>query len=223
MYSPRCTIRSQGRLVTIINYIAFPLDTSVCPCIPDHPAESAKNSTLPTVCDNLARISQNRDQPPLIRASRGNFPLIIVHSIEVLPFPLVWNVRYASLLIAYVSCVSCIVDVVGIRICNWLSSLSYRLSPSEKRLTPLEGRVTSMLLQQQPSTTLWLGLGSGHLLLVNSVTRTPMMVVRRHVSAVRGLLSVKALVGDKPSHLILNGGLGFLQRPPYSLHSRGGK
>ena len=95
--------------------------------------------------------------------------------------------------------------------------------PKDKCLSPLEARVTSMLLQQQPSSTLWLGLGSGHLLLVNSTTRVPLMVVKRHMSAVRGLLSVRALVGEKPAHLIISGGFGFQQRPAISSHTRGGE
>ena len=95
--------------------------------------------------------------------------------------------------------------------------------PKDKRLSYLESRVTSMLLQQQPSSTLWLGLGSGHLLLVNSITRVPLMVVKRHMSAVRGLLSVRALVGEKPAHLILSGGIGFQQRPANSSQAKGGK
>ena len=80
-----------------------------------------------------------------------------------------------------------------------------------------------MLLQQQPSSTLWLGLGSGHLLLVNATTRTPLVVIKRHMSAVRGLLSVRALVGDKPAHLILSGGYGFQQRPSNSSQTEKGE
>ena len=100
----------------------------------------------------------------------------------------------------------------------------YRLQlPKEKRLTPLQARVTSLLLQQQPSSTLWLGLGSGHLLLVNATTRIPLMAVKRQLSAVRGLLSVRALVGEKPAHLILSGGFGFQQRPITSSQANGGR
>lgn len=103
------------------------------------------------------------------------------------------------------------------------ASFVYRLQlPKEKRLTPLQARVTSLLLQQQPSSTLWLGLGSGHLLLVNATTRIPLMAVKRQVSAVRGLLSVRALVGEKPAHLILSGGFGFQQRPTTSSQANGG-
>ena len=103
------------------------------------------------------------------------------------------------------------------------ASFLYRLQlPKEKRLTPLQARVTSLLLQQQPSSTLWLGLGSGHLLLVNATTRIPLMAIKRQVSAVRGLLSVRALVGEKPAHLILSGGFGFQQRPTTSSHTNGG-
>lgn len=49
------------------------------------------------------------------------------------------------------------------------------------------------------------------------------MVVKRHMSAVRGLLSVRALVGEKPAHLIISGGFGFQQRPAISSHTRGGQ
>ena len=80
-----------------------------------------------------------------------------------------------------------------------------------------------MLLQSSPSSTLWVGIGSGHILLVNSITRVPLMVVKRHMSAVRGLLSVRALVADKPAHLVLSGGYGFHQRPDSSPQGKEGE
>lgn len=49
------------------------------------------------------------------------------------------------------------------------------------------------------------------------------MVVKRHMSAVRGLLSVRALVADKPAHLVLSGGYGFHQRPDSSPQGKEGE
>ena len=53
-------------------------------------------------------------------------------------------------------------------------------------------RVTAMLLQQPPDPCLWVGLSSGHVILINAATHSADMVVRRHVSAVREIQSVKA-------------------------------
>lgn len=78
-----------------------------------------------------------------------------------------------------------------------------------------------MLLQPPPTSNLWLGLGSGHLLVINAVSHTPLVATRRHVGAIRCLQSVKALVSEKPVHLILSGGYGFLQRPGYQAPSKG--
>ena len=47
------------------------------------------------------------------------------------------------------------------------------------------------------------------------------MVTKRHVDAVRSIQSVKALVADKPVHLILTAGFGFRQRPGYKTTTRG--
>ena len=54
-------------------------------------------------------------------------------------------------------------------------------------------RVASMFLQPPPHPVLWLGLQSGHLLLINAVSRAPIMVTERHVTSIRCIQSVKAL------------------------------
>ncbi len=40
---------------------------------------------------------------------------------------------------------------------------------------------------------LWVGLGSGHLLVVNAATQAPLVVTRRHTDTIRGIIFVKAL------------------------------
>ena len=53
--------------------------------------------------------------------------------------------------------------------------------------------MTSMLLQPAPNSTLWLGLRSGHMLLINAASQTALLATKRHVSAVKCIQSVKAL------------------------------
>jgi hypothetical protein len=48
-------------------------------------------------------------------------------------------------------------------------------------------RVTSMLLQPHPHSVMWVGLGSGYLLLISATLHKPLMAVRRHVDAIRSL------------------------------------
>lgn len=91
----------------------------------------------------------------------------------------------------------------------------------DTKINTYDARVTAMLLQPTPNSNLWLGLGSGHLLVINAVSHTPLIATKRHVGAIRCLQSVKALVSEKPVHLILSGGFGFLQRPGYQAPSKG--
>ena len=53
-------------------------------------------------------------------------------------------------------------------------------------------RVTSLYLKEAPLAELWVGLGSGHLLIVNASTRVPLMVVQRHLGPIRCMDAVKA-------------------------------
>lgn len=52
--------------------------------------------------------------------------------------------------------------------------------------------MTSLYLKEAPLAELWVGLGSGHLLIVNASTRVPLMVVRRQLGPIRCMDSVKA-------------------------------
>ena len=52
--------------------------------------------------------------------------------------------------------------------------------------------MTSLYLKEAPLAELWVGLGSGHLLIVNASTHVPLMVVRRHLGPVRCMDAVKA-------------------------------
>ncbi len=95
--------------------------------------------------------------------------------------------------------------------------------PKDQAMDASDLRVTSMHLQAPPTPVLWLGLSTGHLLIVNASSRNPLMIAKRHCGAVRSIQSVKALIADKPVHLILTAGFGFLQRPGYSPSTRGGQ
>ena len=91
----------------------------------------------------------------------------------------------------------------------------------DAKIETYDARVTAMLLQPPPSSNLWLGLGSGYLLVINAVSHTPLIVTQRHVGAIRCLKCVTALVEEKKVYLILSGGFGFLQRPGYQAPSKG--
>ena len=65
--------------------------------------------------------------------------------------------------------------------------------PKESAIDVHSARVASMFLQPPPHPVLWLGLQSGHLLLINAVSRAPIMVTKRHVTSIRCIQSVKAL------------------------------
>ena len=53
-------------------------------------------------------------------------------------------------------------------------------------------RVTSLYLKEAPLAELWVGLGSGHLLVINASTRVPLMVVQRNLGPIRCMDAVKA-------------------------------
>ena len=80
-------------------------------------------------------------------------------------------------------------------------------------VSPSEARVLSMVLQHQPSGVLWVGLASGHILLMNSVSMRPIMATRRHVHSVCCIRLVETVLNEKPLRHILSSGFGFLQRP----------
>ena len=102
-----------------------------------------------------------------------------------------------------------------------LRTLCLRL-PEDQGLNSYDTRITSMLLQQSPHSVLWIGLGSGHLLLLNAVNRRALMLIKRHVSSVRYLAMVKAILDEKPVNYIISGGFGFQQRPgQHSIPSKG--
>jgi len=76
-----------------------------------------------------------------------------------------------------------------------------------------EARVLSMVLQHQPSGVLWVGLASGHILLMNSVSKQPIMATRRHGHSVCCIRLVETVLNEKPLRHVLSSGYGFLQRP----------
>lgn len=75
-----------------------------------------------------------------------------------------------------------------------------------------ETRVVSLLLQQSIHQ-LWVGLGSGHVILINSSTKEPLRIIKRHVSAVRCMEACKGPAFGKPLSLVMTGGMGFIERP----------
>lgn len=96
----------------------------------------------------------------------------------------------------------------------------YRL-PSDRALSTYEARITSLLLQQSPHSMLWVGLGSGHMLMFNATSQRLLMTIKRHVQSVRCLQLVKTMFAEKPVNYVISGGFGFQQRPGYSAPIRG--
>lgn len=72
-----------------------------------------------------------------------------------------------------------------------------------------ETRVVSLLLSHK---TLWVGLGTGHVVLVDPSTRKPLTLLHRHVSAVRCLVDTRSAMSSKSTSLVLTGGMGFIER-----------
>ena len=96
----------------------------------------------------------------------------------------------------------------------------YRFSHN-KEVSSHDARVMSLQLQQYPSSILWVGLASGHLLLVNALSKRPVMVTKRHMRSIRCIRLVKATIADKPVHYVMSGGYGFQQRPGSSAPEKG--
>lgn len=72
-------------------------------------------------------------------------------------------------------------------------------------------RVVSLLLSHK---TLWVGLGTGHVILIDPSTRKHLSVIQRHVSTVRCLCLADTRSPARTS-LVLSGGMGFIERPGY--------
>ena len=74
-------------------------------------------------------------------------------------------------------------------------TLHYQLPrlPKEAPIDVHGARVASLFLQPPPHPVMWFGLRSGNLLLIDAVSRTPIMVTERHVTSIRCIQSVKAL------------------------------
>eukprot|EP00731_Ephydatia_muelleri_P029295 Em0020g939a len=77
-------------------------------------------------------------------------------------------------------------------------------------------RVTCMLLQPPPQSVLWVGLGTGHILLLNATSMVPIVAAKRHVSSVKCMQMTRAQVGEATVNLVVSAGLGFHPRVPQS-------
>ena len=53
-----------------------------------------------------------------------------------------------------------------------------------------------MLLQSLPNCVLWVGLASGHMILFNATTRSPVVVVQRHQSDIRTIVDIRWKDGE---------------------------
>lgn len=71
-------------------------------------------------------------------------------------------------------------------------------------------RVVSLLLSHK---TLWVGLGTGHVILIDPSTRKHLSVIQRHVSAVRCLADTRSPASSKSTSYVLSGAMGFIERP----------
>ena len=69
-------------------------------------------------------------------------------------------------------------------------------------------RVVSLLLSNK---TLWVGLGTGHMILIDPSTRKHLSVIRRHMSAVRCLVDTRRPAEE--TSFVLSGAMGFIARP----------
>eukprot|EP00118_Oscarella_pearsei_P000403 m.4866 g.4866 ORF g.4866 m.4866 type:complete len:2830 (+) comp11455_c0_seq1:269-8758(+) len=72
-------------------------------------------------------------------------------------------------------------------------------------------RVVSLLLI--PRESLWVGTGSGHILLYCPIKLTSLLVMRRSVQPVRCMAHAVGKIEERPVNLVLTGCLGFWQRP----------
>lgn len=68
---------------------------------------------------------------------------------------------------------------------------------------------------------MWIGFGSGHMLLLSVTSRKPLMVTKRHMHSIRCLQLVKAIMAEKTVNYVISGGFGFQQRPGYEAPIKG--
>eukprot|EP00117_Sycon_ciliatum_P004998 scpid2454/ scgid4326/ Leucine-rich repeat serine/threonine-protein kinase 2 len=80
----------------------------------------------------------------------------------------------------------------------------------EKRIKATDWHVVSLALD---GGSLWVGMSSGHILVVDVAKRKAQSVVQRHDRAVRCLAQVKLRSGDKSLSYVLSGAMGYLPRP----------
>jgi leucine-rich repeat kinase 2 len=72
-------------------------------------------------------------------------------------------------------------------------------------------RVVCMMLHGQ--NALWIGLGTGHIILLSPSTRETLCILNRHSSSVRCMAIARTPALCRPVSLIVTGGMGFIQRP----------
>ncbi|KAL5473187.1 hypothetical protein EMCRGX_G027636 [Ephydatia muelleri] len=87
---------------------------------------------------------------------------------------------------------------------------------STEKMDTKDLRVTCMLLQPPPQSVLWVGLGTGHILLLNATSMVPIVAAKRHVSSVKCMQMTRAQVGEATVNLVVSAGLGFHPRVPQS-------
>lgn len=72
-------------------------------------------------------------------------------------------------------------------------------------------RVVCMMLHGQDA--LWVGLGTGHVILLSRITRETLCILHRHTASVRCIAMARATTFGRSLSLIVTGGMGFVQRP----------
>ncbi|KAK3698088.1 hypothetical protein QZH41_017526 [Actinostola sp. cb2023] len=76
-------------------------------------------------------------------------------------------------------------------------------------------RVVCMMLYDQ--TALWVGLGTGHVIVLSPKTREALYVVKRHTGTVRCMaVACRSSMHGRPVSLVITGGMGFIERPQCS-------
>lgn len=79
-------------------------------------------------------------------------------------------------------------------------------------------RIVSMLHDQ---SVLWVGLGTGHVIVVSTKLREPLYVFKRHAGSVRCLaIARRSSSHGKPVSLLMTGGMGFIERPGFQSNER---
>lgn len=72
-------------------------------------------------------------------------------------------------------------------------------------------RVVCMMLNGQHA--LWVGLGTGHIILLSPTTRETLCILHRHTASVRCIAMAHGVTSGRSLNFTVTGGMGFVSRP----------